>query len=176
MRLLVPSPENQNEWTGVVTPLIPKHFSPGRLAINIPKRAEDLINSLLLKGSFSRVCLQIPASRQHLCEQHLALPPKGQELGWELSLLRIFVMKFLSFNRPSLSSEETRLGVENSLLCFWSCWSSSASPATLFWSCGHRRPLELSHAYNASLCSSSASSTIPWDRLIRSSWLGFQFT
>lgn len=65
----------------MVTPLIPKHFSPGCFVINIPKGAEDLIKSLLLKGRFSKVCLQIPASRQHLGEQHLALPPKAQELG-----------------------------------------------------------------------------------------------
>lgn len=65
----------------MVTPLIPKRFSPGCFVINIPKGAEDLIKSLLLKGRFSKVCLQIPGSRQHLCEQHPALPPEAQELG-----------------------------------------------------------------------------------------------
>lgn len=64
----------------MVTPLIAKHFSPGCFVINIPKGAGDLIKSLLLKGRFSKVCLQIPG-RQHLGEQHLAPPPKAQALG-----------------------------------------------------------------------------------------------
>lgn len=39
----------------MVTPFIPKHFSPGCFVINIPKGAEDLIKSILLKGRFSKV-------------------------------------------------------------------------------------------------------------------------
>lgn len=62
--------------TSVATPLIPKHFSPGCFVINIPKGAEDLIKSILLKGRFSKVCLQVPASRQHLCSHTLLCHPK----------------------------------------------------------------------------------------------------
>lgn len=75
------------ERTSVVSPLIPKRFSPGCFVINIPKGAEDFIKSLLLKGRLSDVCLQIPGSQQHLCELRLVLLARARELGWELGFL-----------------------------------------------------------------------------------------
>lgn len=94
--LLVPSPGKVR--TSVVSPLIPKHFSPGCFVINIPKGAEDFIKSLLLKGRLSDVCLQIPGSQQRLCELRLVLLARAG-LGAGLPLL-MGSTKFLSLNRP----------------------------------------------------------------------------
>lgn len=91
-------PSPGKERTSVASPLIPKHFSPGCFVINIPKGAEDLIKSLLLKGRLSDVCLQIPGSQQRLCELRLVLLARAG-LGAGLPLL-MGSTTFLSLNRP----------------------------------------------------------------------------
>lgn len=140
--------------TGVATPLIPKHFSPGCFVINIPKGAEDLIKSILLKGKFSKVCLQVPASRQHLCSHTLLCHPKPGA-GFPLP---VCVTEFCPSpgHASALKKHESWEFFPLFLIALEQlCLSGHAQIG----SCGCR--LELSHAHNVSLCSPSASSTIP---------------
>lgn len=145
--------------TSVATPLIPKHFSPGCFVINIPKGAEDLIKSILLKGRFSKACLQVPASRQRLCSHTLLCHPKpGAGRGLDFLCWCVSQSSCPSAGRASALKKRCWEFFALFLMTSKQLCLSGHAPLE---SCGHGCPPELSHAHNASLCSPSASSTIP---------------
>lgn len=159
-----------------MTPLIPKHFSPCCFVINIPKGAEGPVKSILLKGRFSKVCLQIPASWQHGTSSTLLCHPRPKSWAESWVSPAIACREVLP-PQPKLQLWRSMVGSWGFLASFSITFPQLClSDHAYLESCGHRHPLELSHTHNATLCSSGTSSTVPWGRLISSLWLEFQFT